>query len=101
MRQRYINVPGYLEDLHNAFDLEKRFACLVGERNSGGKAILDEIRLEIWGRVCKIFHVLCCITTYSHSYPRRRFEEFHEELSHVHHRQFKQAMKNHPLANGF
>jgi hypothetical protein len=50
MRQRYVNVPGYLEDLHNAFDLEKLFACLVGERNSGGKAILDEIRLEIWGR---------------------------------------------------
>ena len=61
MRQRYASVPGYLEDLHNAFDLEELFTCLVGERNTSGKAILDDLGQR-----------MCCITAYSQNYRRRR-----------------------------
>ena len=65
MRQHYASVPSYLEDLHNVFDLEELFTCL-GERNTGGKVILDEIRLEMWGR-----EMFAKFTTYSQSYRRR------------------------------
>ena len=95
MRQLYASVPSCLEDLRNAFDLEELFTCL-GERNTGGKVILDEIRLEMWGR--EMFAKFC---KYCAALPhiRKAIEEedleFHEELSHVCHHQFKQAMKNH------
>ena len=96
MRQRYANVPRYLEDLHNAFDLEELFACLVGERNSSGKAILDEIRLEMWGReMYAKFFKYCAALPHIRTATQEEDLEFYEELSHVYHRQFKQAMKNH------
>ena len=61
VRQRYASVSSYLEDLQNAFDLEELFTYLIGERNTGGKAILDDVGQR-----------MCCITTYWRSYRRRR-----------------------------
>jgi hypothetical protein len=95
MRQRYANVPSYLEDLHNAFDLQELFAYLVGQRNSGGKAILDERRLEMWGReMFAKFCKYCAALPHIRKAIQEEDLEFYEELSHVYHRQFKQAMKN-------
>ena len=96
MRQRYANVPSYLEDLHNAFDLEELFTCLVGERNSSGKVILDEIKLEMKGKeMFAKFCKYCAALPHIRKAIQEEDLEFFEELSHVYHRQFKQAIKNH------
>ena len=84
MRQRYANVPSYLEDLHNAFDLQELFVYLVGQRNSGGKAILDERRLEMWGReMFAKFCKYCAALPHIRKAIQEEDLEFYEELSHV------------------
>ncbi len=39
MDNRYQDVHTFLETLHGAFDLEKLFSLLTGERSSNGKAL--------------------------------------------------------------
>ena len=95
MDNRYQDVHAFLENLHGAFDLEKLFSHLTGERASNGKVNLDERALEKLGRneysdfcnfVCLLPHVKKAI--------QENDLEFDEELSHVYHRQFKQGIKN-------
>lgn len=90
MKTRYTNVPSYLEDL------EQLFSCFVGQRTSSGKVTLDERSLEKWGaKKFAKFSKYCAALPHIQRAVRHDDLEFDEELSHVYHRQFKQAMKNH------
>ena len=52
--------------------------------------VLDEIRLEMWGRqMFAKFCKYCAALPHIHKAIEGEDLEFHDELSHVYHRQFK------------